>query len=133
MSASATASTSSPPLPSPSCSEFSLSAEVAEALHAAAEAKASLLYWEDQVRSATAALDQLVETGVLPEKGLPLVDGYTIYRSEGRKTYAYPESIKALEADLKQRKKLAEQLGDATEKRGNPFWTIKPAEAATAA
>ena len=112
---------SEPPQP------FSLSQEAAEALHAAAEAKAVLEHAKAQLAQATTALDALVEAGLLPEKGLPVVSGYTLYRQEGRPSWTYPAAIKVLEEQLRKRKQLAEQLGEATQKRGDPFWTIKEA------
>jgi hypothetical protein len=110
------------------CSSFSLSQDVADALYAAAEAKAAVLATQQQLSRAIEVLDQLVEAGVLPAMGLPTVSGFVIYRQEGRVSWSYPQSIKALEASLKKRKQLAEQLGEATQKRGNPFWTIKPTD-----
>jgi hypothetical protein len=104
-----------------------LSQEVADALYAAAEAKEALLAAQAQLGRATEALDRLVETGRLPETGLPAVSGYLIYRQEGRLSWQYPHSIKELETALKKRKQLAEQLGEASQKRGQPFWTIKAA------
>ncbi|MGL6133508.1 MAG: hypothetical protein ACRC1L_04885, partial [Prochlorococcaceae cyanobacterium] len=93
---------------------FSLSQNAAEALYAAAEAKAVLEHAKAQLAQATAALDALVDSGVLPEKGLPIVSGYSIYRQEGRASWTYPATVKELEAQLKKRKQLAEQLGEAT-------------------
>lgn len=110
------------------CSSFSLSQEVADALYAAAEAKEALIAAQDNLSRATELLDQLVEAGVLPEKGLPTVSGFVIYRQEGRISWSYPQSIKELEANLKKRKQLAEQLGEATQKRGSAFWTIKASD-----
>ena len=72
------------------CSSFSLSQEVADALYAAAEAKEALIAAQDNLSRATEALDQLVEAGVLPEKGLPTVSGFVIYRQEGRVSWSYP-------------------------------------------
>lgn len=126
-------SPSSPAQPA-SCSAapllpFSLSQAAAEALFIAAEAKAVLLAAQDRLAQALADLDRLVDAGLLPERGLPLVSGYTIYRQEGRVSWSYPASIKQLEAEVKKHKQLAEQLGEATQKRGASFWTIKPEEA----
>ena len=104
---------------------FSFTQEVADALYAAAAAKAALQAAQDTLSQATTALDLLVEAGVLPEKNLPTFYGFLIYRTEGRLSWTYPQAIKELEANLKKRKQLAEQLGEATQKRGNPFWTIK--------
>ena len=126
-------SASCSPAPLASCLElepppsFSLSQEVAEALYVAAEAKAVLEDAKQRLEQATAALDALVEAGLLPEKGLPIVSGYTLYRQEGRPSWTYPAAIKLLEEQLKKRKQLAEQLGEASQKRGSPFWTIKEA------
>jgi hypothetical protein len=112
----------------PSPSAFSLSQEAAEALFRAAEAKAAVLACQSQLEAALEALDDLVDTGLLAEKGLPVVCGFSIYRQEGRVSWAYPPHVKAMEAQVKQQKQLGEQLGEATQRRGNPFWTIKPAE-----
>ncbi|WP_162922795.1 hypothetical protein [Synechococcus sp. SynAce01] len=121
-----------PPLAScsePSPSPFSLTQEVADALYWAAEAKQAVLDAQANLQSATDTLDQMVEIGALPEKNLPTVSGFAIYRQEGRVSWSYPPAIKALEAQVKQQKQLCEQLGEAIQKRGNPFWTIKPFDA----
>jgi len=107
--------------------QFSLTQEVADALYAAAEAKEDLITAQERLSRATEGLDLLVAAGLLPERGLPTVSGFVIYRQEGRVSWSYPEAIKVLEAAVKKRRQLAEQLGEATQKRGNPFWTIKPA------
>jgi hypothetical protein len=130
---SASSPSSLPPAPdssleSESPPSFSLTQQAAEALWCAVEAKAALEAAREHYAQALAALDELVEAGVLPEKQLPVVSGFTIYRQEGRVSWIYPESIKVLEAQVRKRKQLAEQLGEATQKRGEPFWTIKPAE-----
>ena len=131
------------PEPSPSCSSahaasfsepesaqpFALSQEVAEALYTATEAKAALEFAKAQLACALEALDDLVEAGALAEKGLPIVNGFTVYRQEGRPSWSYPPAIKQLEAQLKEQKALAEQLGEAVQKRNAPFWTIKEASA----
>ena len=107
---------------------FSLSQEAADALLSAVDAKAALDAAKDCLARATAVLDQLVAAGLLIERNLPVVAGFTIYRQEGRASWSYPDSIKQLEVQLKKRKQLAEQLGEATQKRGQPFWTIKESE-----
>jgi len=126
-------SPSSPPpaqaesLASESAPPFAVSQEAAEALFSAADAKAVLLQAQQALAAATARLDELVDAGLLPTKGLPTVGGMAIYRQEGRVSWKYPAAIKELEAHLKKRKQLAEQLGEATQSRGEPFWTIKEA------
>ena len=113
---------------SPLPQSFSLSQEAADALLSAVDAKAALDAAKDCLARATAVLDQLVAAGLLIERNLPVVAGFTIYRQDGRASWSYPDSIKQLEVQLKKRKQLAEQLGEATQKRGQPFWTIKESE-----
>ena len=113
---------------SPLPQSFSLSQEAADALLSAVDAKAALDAAKDCLARATAVLDQLVAAGLLIERNLPVVAGFTIYRQEGRASWSYPDSIKQLEVQLNKRKQLAEQLGEATQKRGQPFWTIKESE-----
>ena len=113
---------------SPLPQSFSLSQEAADALLSAVDAKAALDAAKDCLARATAVLDQLVAAGLLIERNLPVVAGFTIYRQEGRASWSYPDPIKQLEVQLKKRKQLAEQLGEATQKRGQPFWTIKESE-----
>jgi hypothetical protein len=117
------------PLPTcsalPAAPSLSLSAATAEALHTVASAKASCLKAQAELAAALADLDQLVSSGQLPVSGLPLVQGFLIYRQEGRLSWQYPEAIQLLEGNLKKRKQLAEQLGEAQSQRGEPYWTIK--------
>ena len=49
--------------------------------------------------------------------------------SAGRLSYAYPAAVEQIERQLKAAKEAAIQQGSATEKRGKPFWTIKPPSA----
>ena len=117
--------------PLPSCSALPaapsspLSPATAEALHAAARAKDSCLKAQADLSTALAVLDQLVAEGQLAVSGLPVVLGFQIYRQEGRLSWQYPEAIQLLEGNLKKRKQLAEQLGEAHSQRGEPYWTIK--------
>jgi hypothetical protein len=117
--------------PLPSCSALPAAASspllpaTVEALHAAARAKASCLRAQAELSAALAVLDQLVAAGQLAVSGLPVVLGFQVYRQEGRLSWQYPEAIQLLEGNLKKRKQLAEQLGDAHSQRGEPYWTIK--------
>ena len=117
------------PLPScsalPAAASSPLSPATAEALHAAACAKASCLTAQAELSCAMGVLDQLVAEGQLAVTGLPVVLGFQIYRQDGRISWQYPEAIQLLEANLKKRKQLAEQLGEAHSQRGEPYWTIK--------
>ena len=49
--------------------------------------------------------------------------------SAGRLSYAYPAAVGQIERQLKAAKEAAIQQGSATEKRGKPFWTIRPPNA----
>jgi hypothetical protein len=46
--------------------------------------------------------------------------------STGRLSYAFPPAVQQIEQQLKAAKESAIQQGSATEKRGKPFWTIRP-------
>ena len=117
------------PLPScsalPAAASSPLSPATVEALQAAARAKASCLKAQAELSSALAVLDQLVAEGQLAVTGLPVVLGFQVDRQEGRLSWQYPEAIQLLEGNLKKRKQLAEQLGEAHSQRGEPYWTIK--------
>ncbi len=49
--------------------------------------------------------------------------------SSGRLSYAFPPAVQLIEQQLKAAKDAAIQQGSATEKRGKPFWTIRPPKA----
>ena len=46
--------------------------------------------------------------------------------STGRLSYEFPPVVQQIEQQLKAAKEAAIQQGSATEKRGKPFWTIRP-------
>ena len=49
--------------------------------------------------------------------------------SPGRLSYAFPAAVQQIEQQLKVAKEAAIQQGSATEKRGKPFWSIRPPKA----
>jgi hypothetical protein len=49
--------------------------------------------------------------------------------SPGRLIYEFPAAVQQIEQQLKAAKESAIQQGSATEKRGKPFWTIRPPKA----
>jgi hypothetical protein len=51
---------------------------------------------------------------------------WSFSHSAGRLSYAYPVAVEQIERQLKAAKEAAIQQGSATEKRGKPFWTIRP-------
>ncbi|MCT0229744.1 hypothetical protein KQ306_02555 [Synechococcus sp. CS-1324] len=48
----------------------------------------------------------------------------------GRLNYEFPLAVQQIEQQLKAARDAAIQQGSATEKRGKPFWTIRPPKAA---
>ena len=46
--------------------------------------------------------------------------------STGRLSYEFPPVVQQIEQQLKAAKETAIQQGSASEKRGKPFWTIRP-------
>ena len=68
-------------------------------------------------------LDQLAEAGEVDQGGFSHND-WAFSWSAGRKSWAYPAGVMALEAQAKAAKKAAEADGSATAKVGEPFWTI---------
>ena len=56
-------------------------------------------------------------------------NNWSFCHSAGRLSYAYPAAVEQIERQLKAAKEAAIQQGSATEKRGKPFWTIRPPSA----
>lgn len=56
-------------------------------------------------------------------------NNWSFSHSAGRLSYAYPAAVEQIERQLKAAKEAAIQQGSATEKRGKPFWTIRPPSA----
>jgi len=69
-------------------------------------------------------LDQLAEAGEVDQGGFSHND-WAFSWSAGRKSWAYPAGVQALEAQLKAAKKASEADGSATATTGAPFWTIR--------
>jgi hypothetical protein len=68
-------------------------------------------------------LDELAEAGEI-DRGSFSHDDWAVSWSAGRRSWAYPAAVKALEAQFKAAKKAAEADGTATATTGNPFWTL---------
>jgi hypothetical protein len=69
-------------------------------------------------------LDDLAEDGEI-DRGSFSHNDWAVSWSAGRRSWAYPAAVKALEAQTKAAKKAAEADGTATATTGNPFWSIK--------
>jgi hypothetical protein len=119
--------------------------EVASALSAAPHGAA------DPVNSIDALLDAItalkVQQKQLEQQLEPLLDSlgeamvagqldpsfsyndWAFAHSPGRLIYEFPAAVQQIEQQLKAAKEAAIQQGSATEKRGKPFWTIRPPKA----
>ena len=69
-------------------------------------------------------LDQLAAAGEVDQGGFTHND-YSFSWSAGRRSWAYPAGVKALEAQAKAAKKSSEADGSAIATLGAPFWTIR--------
>jgi hypothetical protein len=54
---------------------------------------------------------------------------WSFCHSPGRLSYSFPAAVLQIEQQLKAAKESAIQQGSTTEKRGKPFWTIRPPKA----
>jgi len=69
-------------------------------------------------------LDELADAGEIDRGGFSH-DDWAVSWSAGRRSWAYPEAVRTLEAQTKAAKKAAEADGTANAITGAPFWTIK--------
>jgi hypothetical protein len=104
------------------------SAPAAEAIDALLNAvtaiKAQQKQLEQQLEPLLEALSVAMDAGELDPSFSH--NDWAFCHSPGRLTYDFPASVHQVEKQLKVAKEAAIQQGSATEKRGNPFWTIRP-------
>ncbi|QPN57944.1 hypothetical protein I1E95_07845 [Synechococcus sp. CBW1107] len=79
---------------------------------------------EQQLEPLLEALNTAMATGQLDPSFSH--NDWAFSHSPGRLTYDFPAAVQQIEQQLKAAKESAIQLGSAKEKRGNPFWTIRP-------
>jgi hypothetical protein len=79
---------------------------------------------EQQLEPLLEALNTAMATGQLDPSFSH--NDWAFSHSPGRLTYDFPPAVQQIEQQLKAAKESAIQLGSAKEKRGNPFWTIRP-------
>ena len=79
---------------------------------------------EDQKETLRDELERLCQAGEIDPSFS--YNDWSFNRSEGRRSYDYPPTVKAAETTLKSLKRQAEADGTATLKPLTPFWTIKP-------
>ena len=93
-------------------------------LDAVTAIKAQQKELEQQLEPLLEALNMAMATGELDPSFSH--NDWAFCHSPGRLTYDFPAAVQQIEKQLKAAKEAAIQQGSATEKRGNPFWTIRP-------
>jgi hypothetical protein len=86
--------------------------------------KAQQKQLEQQLEPLLEALSGAMATGLLDPSFSH--NDWAFAHSTGRLSYEFPPAVQQIEQQLKAAKEVAIQQGSATEKRGNPFWTIRP-------
>jgi len=89
--------------------------------------KAQQKQLEQQLEPLLEALNTAMATGQLDPSFTH--NDWAFCHSPGRLSYAFPAAVQQIEQQLKVAKESAIQQGSATEKRGKPFWTIRPPKA----
>jgi hypothetical protein len=79
---------------------------------------------EQELEPLLGALNSAMATGQLDPAFSH--NDWAFAHSPGRLTYDFPPAVQQIEQQLKAAKENAIQQGSATEKRGKPFWTIRP-------
>ena len=79
---------------------------------------------EQQLEPLLEALSTAMATGQLDPSFSH--NDWAFCHSPGRLTYDFPLAVQRIEQQLKVAKEAAIQQGSAMEKRGKPFWTIRP-------
>jgi len=96
-------------------------------LDAVTAIKAQQKQLEQQLEPLLVALNAAMAAGQLDPSFS--YNDWAFCHSPGRLSYAYPAEVQQIEQQLKVAKDSAIQQGSATEKRGKPFWTIRPPKA----
>ncbi len=109
-------------MPAPSVA--AASAPVDALLDAVTAIKAQQKQLEQQLEPLLDALSESMAAGQLDPAFSH--NDWAFSHSPGRLSYAFPAAVQQIEQQLKAAKEAAIQQGSATEKRGKPFWTIRP-------
>lgn len=110
-----------PPAPA---AEAAADAELDALLDAVTAIKAQQKQLEQQLEPLLETLSTAMASGQLDPSFSH--NDWAFSHSPGRLTYDFPAAVQQIEKQLKAAKEAAIQQGSATEKRGNPFWTIRP-------
>ena len=86
--------------------------------------KAQQKQLEQQLEPLLEALSEAMAAGQLDPSFSH--NDWAFAHSSGRLSYEFPAAVRQIEQQLKAAKDAAIQQGSATEKRGKPFWTIRP-------
>ncbi|MCP9860997.1 MULTISPECIES: hypothetical protein [unclassified Cyanobium] len=86
--------------------------------------KAQQKQLEQQLEPLLEALSEAMAAGQLDPSFSH--NDWAFAHSSGRLSYAFPPAVQQIEQQLKAAKDEAIQQGSAAEKRGKPFWTIRP-------
>jgi hypothetical protein len=89
--------------------------------------KAQQKQLEQQLEPLLEALSEAMAAGQLDPSFSH--NDWAFAHSSGRLSYEFPPAVQQIEQQLKAAKEAAIQQGSATEKRGKPFWTIRPPKA----
>ena len=93
-------------------------------LDAVTAIKAQQKQLEQQLEPLLEALNAAMASGQLDPSFSH--NDWAFSHSPGRMSYEFPATVQQIEQQLKAAKEAAIQQGSATEKRGKPFWTIRP-------
>jgi hypothetical protein len=89
--------------------------------------KAQQKHLEQEIQPLLEDLNTAMATGQLDPSFSH--NDWAFTHSPGRLSYEFPPAVQQIEQQLKAAKENAIQQGTATEKRGKPFWTIRPPKA----
>ena len=109
--------------PSPAA-DAAADADLDALLDAVTALKAQQKELEQQLEPLLEALNTAMASGQL-DPSFSHKD-WAFAHSTGRLSYEFPPVVQQIEQQLKSAKEAAIQQGSATEKRGKPFWTIRP-------
>lgn len=113
-----------PPAPA---ADAAADADLDALLDAVTAIKAQQKQLEQQLEPLLEALSEAMAAGQLDPSFSH--NDWAFSHSPGRLSYAFPAAVQQLEQQLKAARDHAIQQGSATEKRGKPFWTIRPPKA----
>ena len=110
-----------PPAP---VAEAVTEADLDDLLDAVTAIKAQQKELDQQLEPLLESLNTAMATGRLDPSFSH--NDWAFAHSTGRLSYEFPPVVQQIEQQLKAAKEAAIQQGSATEKRGKPFWTIRP-------